>query len=509
MSKTTAKVNQLKAKLLWFLALVLVGTLPAALLLIGLGVVYALQSQWLLIILAVSFASIAVVWLLSKLWLNRMLAKQPRVTTGEPTSLTYPHWAAFDEQVWQQQQPLIQELIGRQPDWRTLPMQSLELIQSISQSYDKKSEYEFSVPEALRLIEEVSRRYREVLVQQVPFIEQAKVSYLKTGIDNKNSISSGYKAYKLTYNIYRAFRTINPLAALVGEARNLVLNQLGKKLLSETDLVLKQTFLEEVCATAIDLYSGRFQDTLKDPDDLAIEPAASPIRVCFIGQVSAGKSTLVNALCDNVNAEVNRLPSTEQSALYHCQLTDEFALELCDLPGLDGSEKRQQMLLQQVQNCDLVIWLLKANQSSRQLDADFQAAMTQVYQQAENRSKKPPVQIAVLNQIDLLLPPAQRQGPWPVIPDVVNQAIAYNEQLLALNVIPTSLREDAPPFNLNSVMASIELQYEQALHTQLNRQRTGSHTRSKALNEQWQRATVLSKTLFNRVRQSANKREED
>lgn len=506
MSKTTAKVSQLKAKLLWFVTLVLVGTLPAILLLIGLGVVYAIQSQWLLIILAVSFTSIAVVWLLSKLWLNRMLAKQPKSAPNQPTSLTYPHWAAFDEQVWQQQQPIISELISRQPDWRELPLQSLELIQSIAASYDKKSEYEFSVPEALRLIEEVSRRYRNVLQQQVPFIEQAKVSFLKTGIDNKKSISSGFKAYKFTYNIYRAFRTINPLAALVGEARNLVLNQLGKKLLSETDTVLKQTFLEEVGATAIDLYSGRFQGSIAETDSQAsAEPAARSIRVGFIGQVSAGKSTLVNALCASVNAEVNSLPSTEQSALYQCQLTDDLALELCDLPGLDGSEKRQHMLLKQVQNCDVLIWLLKANQSSRQLDTSFQAAMKAIYQQPENRSKKPPIQIAVLNQIDLLLPAAQRQGPWQEIPDVVNQAVAYNEQLLALNVIPTSLREDATPFNLNSVMASIELQYEQAMHTQLNRQRLGGQPNSRALSEQWQRATTLSKTLFKRVRQRSEK----
>ncbi|WP_119394653.1 GTPase family protein [Salinibius halmophilus] len=489
MSKTNNQLAQaLKGKLFWFVLLFIVGTLPTAAVLIVFGVLYAIEQQWLLVILAVSLISVALVWLASRLWLRRLSAQMPALETQAPLG----HWSAYDEEVWQKQLPLIKQLVADNPDWRELPAASLEMIQNIAQSYQKSNELAFSLPEALRLTEEVSRRYREVLIAQVPYIEQAKLSYIKTGFDNKKSLKTGFKAYKFTYNLYRAYRTINPLAALVGEARNIIVNQVGKKLLAETDQLLKTALLEEIGRTAIDLYSGRFQATQQQTAEFT--PPVNAITISVIGQVSAGKSSLVNALCQQMNAEVHRLPSTNEAAAYECEISQTMRLHLVDLPGLDGTTKREKTLLQAVQNSDLVIWVLKANQPARQLDRRFKAQIDAYYQ--DHPDKLAPIQLGVLNQVDLLANLANATDSIEqsmLNSEIVQQALAYNEELLAMQVIPVCLAPN--PVNLNSLLASIELLYEQAVNTQLNRQR---RAKVPGLSAQAQRAATLSKTLFRR-----------
>lgn len=484
------RLLRVKAKLFWFGLLLIIGTLPAALLLVGFGVLYAIEQQWLLLVLAASFISVILVWLVSRIWLRRIQGQLPDLDNHQPLA----HWSQHDDEVWQHQQPLISTIIEAQTTWSELPSASLEIIQNIAAQYHKPSEWAFSLPEALRLTEEVSRRYRQVLIDQVPYIEQAKLSYIHTGIANKNSLKTGFRAYKFTYNLYRAYRTLNPIAALVGEARNLVLNQVGKKLLAETDQQLKTALLEEIARTAIDLYSGRFHADTSAP--AVGEPAAAvnEITVSIVGQVSAGKSSLVNALCQQINAEVQRLPSATEARRYNCHITPSIRLTLLDLPGLDGSRERENLASEAIKNSDLVIWVLKANQPARQLDTQLKRDIDHYYRQPEQRNKLAPLQFAVLNQIDLL--PNTQMDQALSEQTVIQDAIGYNEALLNMQVIATSLVEQ--PVNLNSVLAMIELLYEQARNTQLNRQRHQGG-KIKTLSVQAKRAATLSKNLFRRL----------
>src|SRR5207237_9985640 len=77
----------------------------------------------------------------------------------------------------------------------------------------------------------------------------------------------------------------------------------------------------ETGRAAIDLYSGRL--TLSDDEmraaqqsDLAAAAAQplAPVRILLIGQVSAGKSSLLNALAREVRAAVGPLPTTTNAS---------------------------------------------------------------------------------------------------------------------------------------------------------------------------------------------------
>ena len=78
----------------------------------------------------------------------------------------------------------------------------------------------------------------------------------------------------------------------------------------------------EVGRAAIDLYAGRL--TLSD-DELAAarerdmapsSKADAPVRIVLIGQVNAGKSSLLNALAQEVRGAVGPLPTTSSAAEY-------------------------------------------------------------------------------------------------------------------------------------------------------------------------------------------------
>ncbi len=82
-----------------------------------------------------------------------------------------------------------------------------------------------------------------------------------------------------------------------------------------------------------------------------------------IGQVNVGKSALINALKNDVVAEVDHLPTTEHLTCYPFSMTEQQACHLIDLPGLN-----------EMIEADLILWLVKANQPHFRLEA-IQATM--------------------------------------------------------------------------------------------------------------------------------------
>ena len=90
-------------------------------------------------------------------------------------------------------------------------------------------------------------------------------------------------------------------------------------------------------------------------------------------EVSAGKSTIINALCSDFVAEVGVLPTTDNITVYQCFIEGRDALHLIDLPGIDGAEESRQQLLEQLVNCDIVLWVVKASQPAKSLDCELKS----------------------------------------------------------------------------------------------------------------------------------------
>ena len=395
-------------------------------------------------------------------------------------------WGDYDTRVWDRLNRKIAEQLEENAQWCHLQEHALALIKAAAENYHNKGsrkELAFSIPELLMMVEEISRRYRLLLKTHVPFIESTRLSLLAQGYDNKENLMSGYRSAKWVWNSYRIVRLVNPLTAVLAELRSQVIGKMMTQVSAEFQLKLKQALLQEVVSVAIDLYSGRFRGKEHDQatpgqDSKNMAPPLEPLRICFVGQTGSGKSSIINALVDAMVAEVNPLPSTSATTVHRCHIDGMEMVHLVDLPGLDGNEKTTKNLLKEVTSCDLIIWVLKANQPARSLDSDFKQQLDAFYLATARRSQKRPVMIAVLNQVDRLPPVSEWRPPYdlehPETPKAkaIIAALEYNRDLLGFNeLIPLAVAENQPTYHLDKLKGLLDTSYQQGLQTQLNRRR--------------------------------------
>ena len=99
------------------------------------------------------------------------------------------------------------------------------------------------------------------------------------------------------------------------------------------------------------------------------------MRVAVIGQISAGKSSVINAIAGEIKAEVSTVPTTDDVCVHKRDVDGIDLVHLVDLPGIDGKPETDELILEQLVNSDLIFWVLKANQPARELDAEFKKKM--------------------------------------------------------------------------------------------------------------------------------------
>ncbi|ODA26411.1 GTPase family protein [Photobacterium damselae] len=421
-----------------------------------------------------------------------------------------PAWTAKDQQIWQQVNETIVRQINEEPEWDNLKAHALLVLTQVAASYNQKSgkALSFTAPEFLLMTEEVSRRYRRFLRENIPFVDKVSITTLQQGYDLSDKL--GYA--KSAYDIYRLFRITTPTGWLA-EARGMVLGQLFDNVSAEIQFKLKATLLQEVASVAIDLYSGQFKladdelppSEIEAKDSKAHAAKVSPLRVAVVGQVSAGKSSLVNALIGEMAAEVSALPSTDQVTVHQCTVDGIDLVHLIDLPGLDGDKVTQKKIVSQITNSDLVLWVLKANQSARKLDVELRQAVDEFYQLAANQNRKAPKILVLVNQVDRLPPLDEWQPPYDLSNPqtqkgkVIAQAVEFNKEKLNPDIIlPLCVSQDVPQFNVDTLQQAIVSAYEDGVNTQLNRRRVEGDRLD--LTEEAKRLYHLGEVLFKAYR---------
>lgn len=464
------------------LALYLFGVVLPVLLLVIVGFVTLYQHGYLVYFLAflavVSALSLAARW-----W----QARKQQAVQIELKNYVEPlgDWSQAEQAIWERLNASILQKLESNNDWYALQEHGIALALEVASEYGKK-ELDFTVPEGLQLIEEVSRQYRKVLYQMAPGVDVMTVSHLKRLYDIQHKHGKTAKEiYRYGTGLWRAVRMVNPTTAMLSEIRRKVLSGMTDHAKASLQHNAQRALLQEVVKVCINLYSGRFVVETSGSDaskaslaDLARTPEAlEPVRVVLVGQASAGKSSLVNALLKDMQAETDPLPSTGEVRAYACAVDGVEELRLIDMPGLDGSKKALDNAFEQITQADLVLWVLKANQSARQLDAALQEKLAAFY--AENISRKKPVVLALLNQVDRL-PPANEWAPPYDLTDtssakvkIINEAIAYNRTILPVAdaIYPLALPEGQTTFGLAQLEAEIQSQYENAKTVQRNRRR--------------------------------------
>lgn len=510
MKRTTASVkvaNQLSGGVVPFLMATI--AMPI-LVLVGFGLYAIYQNGYTLYFMAFLALS-ALLSVIPVMWLKRKARTEIDEQLNDSLVQASNEWGEFDQKIWYELNDHILSQLEQSSEWEGLKEHGLELITLTSAHYhhsNHRKELAFSAPELLKMIEEISRRYRYLLKSHVPMVEKINISTFKLFYDHKEKA----EVAKKVWDVYRAYRAFTP-TGLIAELRGQVLGKVFDDVGDELQAKLKQALLQEVLSVAIDLYSGRF---VADDDEL--EPSKitnsdqnnkvaelEPLRVCLLGQVSSGKSTLVNVLTNNIAAEVSLLPATDAVSVHQCMVDGIEAMNLVDLPGVDGKEKTHQRLVEQVANSDLVLWVLKADQPARSLDTDFLERLNSYYLLEKNRSRKKPTIIGVLNQVDRLKPVREWQPPYDLTDttsskvNMINEATEYNRELLNFeHCIPLSVSENKPHFNLEQLTGLLDSCYEQGIQTQLNRRRMEAGDKLE-LTDQAKRVYQAGKSLFSLV----------
>jgi predicted GTPase len=329
-------------------------------------------------------------------------------------------WTPLQLQAWDDVQKLASQAKSERLSSRDAALGlSLETIETVARRiHPERGDplLQFTVPEALAVVERTSRGLHAFVAKNFPLGDRITVAQVMWLYRWRGALDWAEKGYDL----WRIVRLLNPLTAATNELRERFTRQIydmGREHLAKR---LARAFVMEVGRAAIDLYGGNLRVASEDiaghvstasrRDVEALENrAAEPLRILVAGQVGAGKSSLVNALAGEVGAVVDALPATAQYAAYRITHDGMPAALVIDSPGL-GSRRALEALVENAGNADMILWVSAAHQAAREVDREALGAIRERFAAHPNRHR-PPI-LLVLTHIDRLRPFEEWEPPY-------------------------------------------------------------------------------------------------
>ncbi|MEM9670490.1 MAG: GTPase [Pseudomonadota bacterium] len=330
----------------------------------------------------------------------------------------------------------------------------------------------FSVPEALLLLNRTSAELRKALLEMVPLSRNLRLDQMvEMSRQGKRYGPYAHNAYRVVHLLWRVARFLRaPQNALLNEVRDrLVGSPVG--LLSEAARTYFTCLLiQEVGRAGIDLLSGRLRhseeeiDALRETDFSGIESSSPPyLRLMLVGQANAGKSSLINAMANDVLCQVR--PTTTGTGPVEQRIYHESGVfvDVVDTPGLDGTEKNFNTCLEQLKRADAVLWVASAVQAARALDHDARARFSSAWAKETGGRTEPPM-LVILTHIDQLRPAGEWAPPYDVVHPTNKKAEATHEAMNELarvlsvpidRVVPVAIRSGDQAYNVDLVWACL------------------------------------------------------
>lgn len=347
---------------------------------------------------------------------------------------------------------------------------------------------QFSLPEVLLLAERLCRDVRREALRHIPGVRAMRLSHLLWAQRQHERYGAvAQTGWRVGYGLWRVVRAaLSPLQAAGRETSGMIMEKTTKVLSYRLRAYATRLLVLEIGRASIDLYSSRLalsDDELRaarERDMASAAEAVAPVRIVLIGQVNAGKSSLLNAMAQEIRCAVGPLPTTSSAREYLLDVEGRPTVMLADLPGIGECAETEPELLLQAERADLIIWVASATQPARGPDRkgldDLRA-----WAKAQLARRTPPVLLA-LTHVDELRPAVEWTPPYDITAPAGPKARAIRAALdaaaRALNlpvdaIVPVAMRPGREAYNLDALWARIAVELDEAKLVQLDRLRVG------------------------------------
>ncbi len=465
-----------RAFLRWDHLLVAIVTgLPFALLLL-LGFLWLFQHNAILWFLAASLLISAGVVVLRNM-LRKRWRKDTETSAGAADMSVEPDpdWLPTEKAVFSDVSQHIASLTRMPLPWEDLPEQALEVVNRIAAGLGGKNKnaLNFTLPEALLLLESTASRYREHLRSKLPFSDQISLATLYWLWRQRNRANLLWKVAQGGGRLARF--AFNPAAGVLRELEQIVAGGNSGYVNENMIGVMQAVLLEEVASAAINLYSGRlrFSDqelmqiqlttSKADHERLALPDAS--VRIVFVGQTSAGKSTLINALLAADRAETDAAATTPDLVTYETEI-DGVACHFLDTEGLNGLTQNFERTLEEMTQADMIVWVIRGNRPARELDVRMKQRFDHWFESHAQRRK--PVIIVVATAMDQLVG-AQGEPSAAAKITIAAAVKAIGSDMEGLQILPVSAGPTV--WNMGVILGALRAELAEAKRVQRNRRR--------------------------------------
>ncbi len=446
----------MKRTIVWIASLALAAA-PFLLLLVA-GLYWLWSQQLILSWAAVTAVSGLMAWLV-----NRALKRKrvpPETLQVDPSTL----WSGKGIEAWEKVEAIAQRLHDRQPDLESIDFYTetlREVMETVALHFHperKNALLELRVPDALRVIELLSRDLRTTFSENVPGSHLLTVNDIVRG----HRLAAHGGALLKLYRIVAA--GVDPISAAVRELGFLA----SDSVLSDSTKAVKKwlvdAYVKKIGYYAIELYSDRLvldddvpmratnasRVDMEKAEQQAQRLQEEPLRILVIGQVNAGKSSLINALSAEMQAIVDVVPQTEAIHPYVLDKNSLTKAVILDTLGYQETEqplRALKSLLDAIPRTDLILLVRSAINVAGGADKAVLDQLSTRFREATEEA--PPPVIVALSHIDRLRPFREWSPPYDVVaPDSakaqsIKAAMEITAQQLGIDIdriVPLNLK---------------------------------------------------------------------
>jgi uncharacterized protein len=435
--------------------------------LILLGGYWLWQHGWLYQAMGLISANFALVYCLLYWRSHRAKSVLVEPITIEPN----PNWPDNAQSIWPELETL-SERWQTKPDSltssSTLLQLTNEVLTLVARHFHADSKYpvlEFPLPYLLKLIVLVCDDIQHEVLDKIPGSHAVRVGDLVRIKQTIKSVSNLKSVFSVGHWLF------NWSGAAMAKARDILFSKGLDTVTTEISKRVISAYIKKLGYYAIQLYSGQLTlDDIAPAESLSGSSAkdiarsqerdqsVEPLRFLIAGQVSSGKSSLINALFGEIKSASGFLPTTSGITPYVLEREGLQQAIILDTAGYGGlmHQSLPTALKKEWAKTDVIIIVCNATQAARNEDAKQLDAIRQYFQQTY-QNQTLPVIIAVATHIDRLRPVREWQPPYQIQQPDNAKAHSIRQACLAIAkelslppdcVVPVCLAPEAPPYNI-------------------------------------------------------------